>query len=375
MKTNQQEPPPLSISLPPIRSRFLLLFLSLSAGFFACSFLNSVAPIQISSFITIPPLPSSKPNLSLAGLQEPIKPKWVWHRMTDEELLRKASMVQRGSNEPSERVPKVAFLFLARGPLPFAPLWEKFFAGHDGLFSLYVHLNPSYHETFPADSVFFGRRIPSKVRSGCINLHHFLKYGSAIGAFLSVNASVIDWIDRVSFKSPGFFCRSFNHIFGRRFIIESLSRRSSTQIFYYIIILSVYTCEMTQIFPIFLFCCPNHVFMLQGGAMGRAEHDEGRTKTPSKRITGHLQRAIRPLIWILHSPLQLPRNLLLPHQLFDHVSRILRRSGPHRPRPLQPQNASHRAAWTVAKRVAVVWDWSLSRSRNRQRSCVLPCVR
>uniref|UniRef100_A0A1D1ZCB7 Uncharacterized protein n=1 Tax=Anthurium amnicola TaxID=1678845 RepID=A0A1D1ZCB7_9ARAE len=35
--------------------------------------------------------------------------------------------------------PKVAFLFLTPGTLPFERLWEKFFLGHDGRFSIYVH--------------------------------------------------------------------------------------------------------------------------------------------------------------------------------------------------------------------------------------------
>ncbi|KAG6522790.1 glycosyltransferase BC10-like [Zingiber officinale] len=35
--------------------------------------------------------------------------------------------------------PKIAFMFLTPGSLPLEKLWEKFFQGHDGRFSIYVH--------------------------------------------------------------------------------------------------------------------------------------------------------------------------------------------------------------------------------------------
>lgn len=85
------------------------------------------------------------------------------HEMSDEELLWRASMVPKIPVHPYRRVPKVAFMFLARGELPFAPFWEKFFRGHEGLYSIYLHLSPEYKGNVPRESVFFGRRIPSKV--------------------------------------------------------------------------------------------------------------------------------------------------------------------------------------------------------------------
>ncbi|CAI5930444.1 unnamed protein product [Closterium sp. NIES-65] len=36
-------------------------------------------------------------------------------------------------------IPKIAFLFLTRGPLPLAPLWERFFRNHSAYFSAYMH--------------------------------------------------------------------------------------------------------------------------------------------------------------------------------------------------------------------------------------------
>ncbi|WOL13190.1 hypothetical protein Cni_G21959 [Canna indica] len=35
--------------------------------------------------------------------------------------------------------PKIAFMFLTPGSLPLEKLWEKFFQGHEGRFSIYVH--------------------------------------------------------------------------------------------------------------------------------------------------------------------------------------------------------------------------------------------
>ncbi|KAJ9140769.1 hypothetical protein P3X46_031374 [Hevea brasiliensis] len=91
-----------------------------------------------------------------------ISPKEVWHSMNDKELLWRASMVPHIDEYPYNRTPKVAFLFLTRGRLPLAQLWEKFFKGHEGLYSIYVHTSPEFTEVPPESSVFYNRRIPSK---------------------------------------------------------------------------------------------------------------------------------------------------------------------------------------------------------------------
>ncbi|CAI7879125.1 unnamed protein product, partial [Closterium sp. NIES-53] len=39
----------------------------------------------------------------------------------------------------SPPIPKIAFLFLTRGPLPLAPLWERFLRNHSAYFSAYMH--------------------------------------------------------------------------------------------------------------------------------------------------------------------------------------------------------------------------------------------
>lgn len=124
-----------------------------------------------------PPLPSSSSsstptiitssieisNSSHVGLKNLLEPPQVMHDMDDEELLWRASMVPKIQEYPFDRIPKVAFLFLTRGPLFLAPLWELFFKGHERYYSIYVHSNPSYNGSDPESPVFHGRRIPSKV--------------------------------------------------------------------------------------------------------------------------------------------------------------------------------------------------------------------
>ncbi|KAJ1391445.1 Glycosyl transferase, family 14 [Sesbania bispinosa] len=56
----------------------------------------------------------------------------------------------------------MAFMFLEKGALPFAPLWEKFFKDHAGFYSIYLHQHPSFNETMPQDFVFYGRKVPSQ---------------------------------------------------------------------------------------------------------------------------------------------------------------------------------------------------------------------
>ncbi|MQL95588.1 hypothetical protein Taro_028263 [Colocasia esculenta] len=56
--------------------------------------------------------------------------------------------------------PKIAFLFLTSGTLPFERLWEKFFLGHEDRFSIYVHA--SREKPVHASSLFTDRDIRSK---------------------------------------------------------------------------------------------------------------------------------------------------------------------------------------------------------------------
>jgi len=155
----------------------MLLFVSLGFVLGMASiakFPNIYTPFVASLPFPTPPLPPPPPpaatpllpapqNLRM-GLMDLLAPSGVIHNMTDEELFWRASMAPKAHRTPYRRVPKIAFLFLVRGELPLRPLWEKFFAGHQELYSIYVHPDPSYTGSLPPDSVFYGRMIPSKVR-------------------------------------------------------------------------------------------------------------------------------------------------------------------------------------------------------------------
>jgi len=83
--------------------------------------------------------------------------------MPDEELLWRASMAPMRPGNPFGRTPKIAFMFLCVGPLPLAPVWEQFFLGHRGLYSIYVHAHPDFVPEIQPSSVFYGRHVSSQV--------------------------------------------------------------------------------------------------------------------------------------------------------------------------------------------------------------------
>ncbi|MQL76271.1 hypothetical protein Taro_008664, partial [Colocasia esculenta] len=97
------------------------------------------------------------------GIKDYVNPRKVKHTMTDDELFWRATMVPKKAEYPFKRVPKVAFMFLTRGALPFVPLWEKFFRGHEDLFSVYIHSLPNYKLNVSSTSPFYGRQVPSQV--------------------------------------------------------------------------------------------------------------------------------------------------------------------------------------------------------------------
>jgi hypothetical protein len=101
----------------------------------------------------------------------------LFHNMEDEELLYKASMMKTTTTTAAataaeahtgtmlQEEAKIAFLFLTRGPLPLRALWDAYFEGHEGKYSIYVHAHPNFLQdpTITSSSVFFRRYIPSKV--------------------------------------------------------------------------------------------------------------------------------------------------------------------------------------------------------------------
>ncbi|KAL4568883.1 hypothetical protein LXL04_024500 [Taraxacum kok-saghyz] len=125
--------------------------MGLSIGFvFAFYSKNILAPIQISISSYIPM--TSSPMLQPDAIHPTVQTRPFLLAQTISPPL----LVE--STPPN----KVAFMFLTRGPIPLSQLWELFFKGHEGLFSIYVHAHPSYNDTIPQDSVFHGTRIASK---------------------------------------------------------------------------------------------------------------------------------------------------------------------------------------------------------------------
>lgn len=110
------------------------------------------------------------------------------HNWSDDELLQRAEEMElqlqlQGEGAPSSisdhdsatdklnggargMPSKIAFLFLTTTGLALEPLWRRFFQGHEGLYNLYVHSDPSwlrYHGSHRNLGMFWGRTVPSAV--------------------------------------------------------------------------------------------------------------------------------------------------------------------------------------------------------------------
>ncbi|RWR75223.1 Glycosyl transferase [Cinnamomum micranthum f. kanehirae] len=90
--------------------------------------------------------------------------------LTDEELASRVVFKDILKTPlPQSKNPKIAFMFLTPGTLPFERLWEKFLTGHEGRFSIYIHASrekPQHTSPF-----FVGRDIRSdKVVWGKISM-------------------------------------------------------------------------------------------------------------------------------------------------------------------------------------------------------------
>ncbi|XP_009601239.1 glycosyltransferase BC10-like [Nicotiana tabacum] len=151
-------------ALPQRLLQLLMLFLFLCFTFSVAS----IYMIKYFGFHSI--VPAVKPSLQPCIEEESSKlERWIsplsnlMHTMSDKELLWRASMVPRIKKYPFKRVPKIAFMFLTKGPLPMAPIWERFFKGNQGRYSIYIHSLPSFEADFPSSSVFYKRQIPSQV--------------------------------------------------------------------------------------------------------------------------------------------------------------------------------------------------------------------
>lgn len=143
--------------------RLLVVFLALCVVFSVIS-VYTIKHFGIQSVVTTMSSSFQPCVEERAGLEQWIKPPSnLIHNMSDKELLWRASLVPKIKNYPFERVPKIAFMFLTKGPLPLAPVWERFLKGHESRYSVYVHPTPSYQAKFPPSSVFYKRQIPSQI--------------------------------------------------------------------------------------------------------------------------------------------------------------------------------------------------------------------
>lgn len=147
---------------PSKLSTFFFFFIFLGAGVLvgvvASLHLVGILTTQGSSYFTL--YSGGAPSASTLIVQTD---HLVQHNMDDEELLWRASMVPRRPGVPVHRIPKIAFMFLTVGPMPLASVWEKFFHGHEDLYSVYVHSHPDYKPEVSSGSVFYGRNVPSQV--------------------------------------------------------------------------------------------------------------------------------------------------------------------------------------------------------------------
>ncbi|KAJ6889670.1 hypothetical protein NC651_023423 [Populus alba x Populus x berolinensis] len=124
------------LQLINVLSLFFLFGCGLATGVILSSYLNNISfNLQVSHFSFSTTTTTASPTFKLpprVGLKEYLKVPDVKHDMDEKELLWRASVTPNIREFPFDRVPKVAFMFLTKGPVLMAPLWEKFFKGHDG---------------------------------------------------------------------------------------------------------------------------------------------------------------------------------------------------------------------------------------------------
>lgn len=151
--------------------RFLFFVIGLSLGITICEFSVNFKSFSfnlqglISSSLIMPPplitLPLSETHVQ-KSLMHSMDDKELFWRATSMDPKEKKSSSNNGEIIINDDVPKIAFMFLTKGTIHLAPLWEMFFKGHQGRYTVYVHTHPSFNWSMPEDSVFYGTRIPSK---------------------------------------------------------------------------------------------------------------------------------------------------------------------------------------------------------------------
>ncbi|KAI7724800.1 hypothetical protein M8C21_031225, partial [Ambrosia artemisiifolia] len=84
---------------------------------------TGVVTTVTSAIPILQPCIQQQPNNALDYWITP--PSNLMHTMSDKELFWRASFVPQVKKYPFARVPKIAFMFLTKGPLPLAPIWER----------------------------------------------------------------------------------------------------------------------------------------------------------------------------------------------------------------------------------------------------------
>lgn len=107
--------------------------------------LLSLVCVSLIAAYVYPPQQLSACYLFNSNVCGPLK-DWAWlppiptRELTDNELYTRAVMKEILKTPPARSSnPKIAFMFLTPGTLPFEKLWEKFFLGNEGRFSIYIH--------------------------------------------------------------------------------------------------------------------------------------------------------------------------------------------------------------------------------------------
>ncbi|KAI4316235.1 hypothetical protein L6164_024234 [Bauhinia variegata] len=138
-KRSQLRGPTWIIALVSIVSIFLIAAYIFPPGRSTCYFLNSKG----------------------CGTYDELPPNIFSRELTDDETESRV-VIKEILKSPSiqSKNPKVAFLFLTPGALPFERLWHKFFQGHEGRFSVYVHA--SKEKPVHVSRYFVGRDIRSE---------------------------------------------------------------------------------------------------------------------------------------------------------------------------------------------------------------------
>lgn len=142
------------------RPTWIIVMVSLVSLFLVCAYVYPSSNSSACSFFSSRGCKAIKNWLPPSPTRE----------LTDEEIASRV-VIRDILNMPPKisANPKIAFMFLTPGALPFEMLWDKFFQGHEGKFSVYVHASRDKPVHF--SRYFIGREIHSdKVDWGKISM-------------------------------------------------------------------------------------------------------------------------------------------------------------------------------------------------------------